>query len=104
MTKAELVTMLSTLCDNVWEWSAPSGVRPCVVWHAYGRHDVMGDDRNFTLARRVQLDILMVSESDTLADSICEALADASQPYEFVDEFYDDEYGAIRVILQLEVL
>lgn len=99
-----LVALLERVSTNVYHLAAPAGVKPCIVYHTYGRNDVRADDRNFTLCRKVQLDILMVSESDTLADDVCVALMDAAQPYEFVDEFYDDEYAALRVILQLEVL
>ena len=102
-TLAELTELLAAVCSEVWELAAPAGVKRGIIWHRYGRCTVLGDDMTFRIGAKAQIDILVNSAADTLPDDVCAALETAGQPYDFIDEAYDDEYAAVRTILQLEV-
>lgn len=88
----------------VYELAAPSNVNRFAVWHCYGASSVIGDNRNQVDARKVQIDIITKSSLDPLVDDICAALWLMDLPYSVQSEGYDDDYKALRTILQLVVI
>lgn len=88
----------------VYELAPPKNLRRYVCWHTYGRSSSYGDDRNQIDAPRVQIDILTQSVSDTLVEDVCAALWMMDLPYSIESEGYDDDYAALRTILQLVVI
>lgn len=95
---------LKEACPDTFEVAAPKGKPRFVVWHQYGRHSLIGDDKNQADAAKVQIDIVTNVSSDPLVDDVCAALWLMDIPYDVVSEGYDDEYAAFRTILQLVVI
>ncbi len=58
MTLTEFSDALKAAVPASYQSAAPAGVRPCVVWSAYGSRTLDGDDRTQTAISKVQLDIL----------------------------------------------
>lgn len=88
----------------VHELAPPKGATRYVCWHTYGRSSTYADDRNQIDAPKVQIDILTQSVGDMLVDDVCAALWMMDLPYSVVSEGYDDDYAALRTILQLVVI
>lgn len=104
MTLQAFEAKLKEVCPETFAMPAPKGKHRFVAWHRYGRSSIFGDDRNQVDAPKVQLDIATNIWNDTLADDIMAALWTMDLPYEVVSEGYDDEYAAMRTILQLVVV
>lgn len=104
MTLTQFEKTLKEACKETYELAAPKGARRYVVWHRYGRSSLFGDDKNQFDAPRIQLDIVTQNPQDVLVDDICAALWLMDLPYEIVSEGYDDEYAAMRTIIQLVVV
>ena len=104
MTLLEFDAGLKAACPETYRDAAPKGARRYVVWAAYGREPVFGDDRNQLDAPKVQLDIVTNKVDDTLVDDVCAALWMMDLTYTVVSEGYDPEYNGYRTILQLVVI
>lgn len=103
MTYSELKTALEAVCGAVYEWAAPAGAVRFVVMSPYGSRAVSGDDAVRLEMQRVQLDICWQKPDDTLLGDVKTALTEAYLPYRVEDASYDDDYAAMRAILQMEV-
>lgn len=104
MTVQQFEAGLKQACQETYEIAAPKGAQRFVSWHRYGRFPVLGDDRNQVDLPKVQIDIVTNNPTDTLVDDVCAALWLMDLPYSVVSEGYDDEYSALRTILQLVVI
>lgn len=104
MTLQEFEAGLKTAASEVYPIAAPQGAQRFVCWHRYGRSSVFGDDRNQLDAPKVQIDIVTNVQDDTLVDDVCAALWMMDLPYSVESEGYDDDYAAMRTILQLVVI
>lgn len=104
MTLQEFENCLKSAVPETYNLQAPAGVVRYVAWHTYSASSVRGDDRNQLDAPKVQLDIVYQSTQDTIVDDVQAALWLMDLPYEIISEGYDQDYAAIRVILQLVVI
>ena len=104
MTLQSLDSILKAVCTDSYHLAAPAGLNRYVVWHEYGLQPVPGDDSVQVRIPRVQIDILWQELTDTLAEDVMAALDLWCQSYEVTDYGYDDEYAAMRCILQLVVI
>lgn len=104
MTLTEFSDALKAAVPASYQSAAPAGVRPCVVWSAYGSRTLDGDDRNQMGIPKVQLDVLTRNSLDPLLDAVTDVLFDLELPYSVQDMSYDPEYGCFRTILQTEVV
>lgn len=104
MTLQEFETRLKKSIPETYHLAAPKGARRFVVWHSYGRSSVYGDDKNQVDAPKIQLDIVTQNPLDSLVDDVCAALWAMDLPYSVESEGYDDDYAAMRTILQLVVI
>lgn len=104
MTLREFDANLKKACPETYELAAPKGAQRFVAWHRYGRSSVHGDNRNQLDAPKVQIDIVTNVLDDTLVDDVCAALWMMDLPYSVESEGYDDDYAAMRTILQLVVI
>lgn len=104
MTVQQFEAGLKQACPETYQIAAPKGAQRFVCWHRYGRFPVSGDNRNQVDIPKVQIDIVTQNPTDTLVDDVCAALWQMDLPYSVVSEAYDDEYAAIRTILQLVVI
>lgn len=105
MTYSDLKTLLEQVCSQTYELEAPKGETRFVVISSYGARALYADDAVRMEVLRVQLDICWQEPADTLLADIKTALTEAYIPYSVEDPgSYDDDYMAIRAILQLEVL
>jgi hypothetical protein len=104
MTLQQFEAGLKEVCADTYEIAAPKGKTRYVAWHRYGRSSLHGDDRAQLEAPKVQLDIITNILNDTLADDICAALWAMDLPYTVESEGYDDDYAAMRTIIQLVVV
>ena len=53
MTLTEFSDALKAAIPVSYQSAAPAGVRPCVVWSAYGSRTLDGDDRTQTAIPKV---------------------------------------------------
>lgn len=105
MTMEKLLELLKTVCTDSYEYAAPQGVTRCIVAHTYAGRSFYGDDANVLDIQKAQLDILTQDISDTLSDDVCGVLREARLPYSVEAwKSYDDDWAAIRTILQLELI
>lgn len=104
MTVQHLDAALKAVCSDTYETAVPRNLTRYVCWHQYRRASLYGNDRNQLDAPRVQIDIIMDQDQDTLVDDVCAALWMLDLPYTVEAEGYDDEYCAYRTILQLVVI
>ena len=104
MTLQEFEAVLKEVCADTYEIAAPKGKTRYVAWQRYGRSSLHGDDRNQIDAPKVQLDIITNRPGDFLADDVCAALWAMDLPYSVESEGYDDDYAAMRTIIQLVVV
>ena len=105
MTLQQFDEKLKAACPGlVFELAPPKGLRRYVCWHGYGRSSSYGDNRNQIDAPRVQIDICTQSSCDTLVEDVCAALWMMDIPYTIESEGYDDDYAALRTILQMVVI
>lgn len=104
MTLREFDANLKKACPETYELAAPKGAQRFVAWHRYGRSSVHGDNRNQLDAPKVQIDIVTNVLEDSLVDDVCAALWMMDLPYSVESEGYDDDYAAMRTILQLVVI
>lgn len=105
MTMEKLLELLKTVCADTYELAAPQGVKRCIVAHTYAGRSLYGDDMNLLDIPKVQLDILTQDTADTLPSDVCELLRTWCLAYS-IQEFgtYDDDWNAVRTILQLEMV
>lgn len=104
MTLQQLIDALSAICEDTFELAFPKGAKRGIVWHAYGRQSVFGDDRRVLSVPRVQLDLLWQDAEDTLLDDVRAILDEAALCYTEENAFYDESYERMRCILQLTVV
>ena len=106
MTLEKLIDLLKTVCPETYELQAPQGVTRYIVAHKYtnGR-SLYGNDQNLFDFERVQLDILTQSRLDTLPLDVCELLRTWCITYSLVETTaYDEDFAALRTIVQLELI
>lgn len=106
MTLEKLIDLLKTVCPENYELQAPQGVTRCIVAHKYtnGR-SLYGNDQNLFDFERVQLDILTQSLLDTLPLDVCELLRTWCITYSLAEvTAYDEDFAAMRTIVQLELV
>ena len=104
MTYSELKTALEAACETVSEWAAPAGAERFIVLSPYGSDGPVADDAVRLEVQRVQLDLCWQQPGDTLLGDVKRALTAADTPYSVENVSYDDDYAAMRAILELEVL
>lgn len=104
MTTQDLENALKTVCAHVYQTAAPAGTRSYIVWNRYGSTTLIGDDGVRLSVPKVQLDIIWQDASDAFPDQIKELLSSHSLPWYEADYGYDDEWGGMRCILQVEVV
>lgn len=98
-----LTAQLTTVTPHVYELAAPAGVAEYVAWHRYGSGTLIGDDGVQVATDRLQLDIIW-QQDKTLPKKIKETLSSLSIPWFEADYGYDDDWTAMRCILQIEVV
>lgn len=103
MTLQSLEDRLKQLCPQTHHLAAPRGVTRYIVWNEYGKQVVSGSDTTALALPKVQLDIVTQNPADPLSDDVALLLETLRLPYEIVDFGYDDEYAAMRCIMQLVV-
>lgn len=103
MTLTEFSDALKAAVPASYQSAAPAGVRPCVVWSAYGSRTLDGDDRTQTAISKVQLDILAAKFPAPIIDAVTDLLYELELPYSDQGSSYDPDYGCFRTILQTEV-
>ena len=105
MTLEKLIALLKTVCPETYELAAPQGVKRCIVAHTYPGASLYGNDQNLFDIEKVQLDILTQDKADTLPLGVCELLRTWCITYtlETIHE-YDDDWNALRSIVQLELI
>ena len=81
MTLTEFSDALKAAVPASYQSAAPAGVRPCVVWTAYGSQTLDGDDRTQTAIPKVQLDILAAKFPDPIIDAVTDLLYKLELPY-----------------------
>ena len=104
MTLQEFEASLKEAVPETYPLQAPSGKTRYVAWHTYDASSIRGDDRNQLDAPKVQLDIVYQSTQDTIVDDVLAAMWLMDLPYEIISEGYDQDYAAMRAILQLVVI
>lgn len=104
MTYSNLKAALDTICDTVYELEASAGAKRFVVISCYGADTIIADDAVQMEVLKVQLDICWQDASDTLLSDVKASLSGMYIPYSVQDVSYDDDYMAMRAILQCEVL
>lgn len=101
MTLQSLETYLQQICPQTYRLAAPRDATRYIVINEYGRSGVSGSDTTALTLPKVQLDIVTQDLIDTLPDDVAAVLETLYLPYEVISTGYDDEYGAMRCILQL---
>lgn len=104
MTYASLLQTLESVTSEVYEIAAPKGAARYIAVNVYGARTVDGDDSSFVTFKKVQLDILCQSPSDTLTEDVFAALSYYGFSFTVEDEAYDPDYALMRCIVHLEVL
>lgn len=104
MTLTEFSDALKRAVPDSYQAAAPKGVRPCVVWSAYGSRTQDGDDRTQVAIPKVQLDILALTYPDPILDKVTDLLWELELTYSDQGSSYDPEYGCFRTILQTEAV
>lgn len=104
MTLQQLIDAIAAVCADTYELALPKGRQRGVVWHAYGRQAIFGDDRRVLSIPRVHLDLLWQDAEDTLLDDVRSVLDEAALCYTEEDVFYDESYERLRCILQVTVV
>ena len=105
MTMDALLSLLTAVCPETYELAAPQGVKRCIVAHKYPGRSLYGDDQNLFDMEKVQLDILTQDRDDTLPLSVCELLRAWCITYSLQEICaYDDDWAALRTIVQLELI
>ena len=103
MTTKEFEQVLKLATDKVFHLQAPTGEREYVVWHAYGHNSLVGDDGVRIELLKIQLDVIWQKEPSDFLDKIKSVLSQFELPYFEAEYGYDDAWGSMRCILQLEV-
>ena len=104
MTYLQLKAALEAICDAVYELEAPAGATRFVVISCYGADTLIADDAVQMEALKVQIDVCWQSDGDALLSDVKTALSGLYIPYSVQDVAYDDDYMAMRAILQCEGL
>lgn len=104
MTSQELEGRLRHLCPQTYQLAAPRDATRYIVIHEYGRDGVSGSDTTALTLPKVQLDIITQNLTDPLPEDVGALLEALCLPYEVIDVGYDDEYAAMRCIIQLVVV
>lgn len=99
----EFEARLKQLCPRTYELAAPPKETRYIVWSHYGYETVRGDNGIVAHYPRVQLDIITQSASDPLPEAVMDLLEAMELPWEPIDRGYDDDFAAMRCILQLVV-
>lgn len=101
MTLQNLEDWLKQLCPRTYPLAAPRGVSRYIAINEYGKQNVSGSDTTVLTLPKVQLDIVTQNPSDPLPEDVGTLLETLQLPYEVVELGYDDEYAAMRCIIQL---
>lgn len=104
MRYADLKTLLERVCAKTFELEAPAGETRFIVISSYGTRPIIGDDAVRAEIRKVQLDICWQQPDDTLEEDVKNTLSAFLVPYSVQETGYDDDFAAMRTILQLEAL
>lgn len=104
MKYSDLIAALKAVIDPVYELEAPKGATRFVVVSRYGASTVFADDAVQMELTKVQLDVCWQDESDLLSSIVKSALSALYIPYSVQERYYDDDYMAMREILQCEVM
>lgn len=103
MSVSDLDTRLkAALPGQVFENSAPKGLETYVVWHQYSANLLVGDDVVQDEVPRIQIDVIW-QRDNSIYRAVKQVLNECEQVYDLVSIGYDDEWAAMRAILQLEV-
>lgn len=103
MTLQELENALKAVCPATYELAAPKGALRYIVWHRYFWHFIEGDDSKQLRVPKIQLDIISQTNGDPIFDDVLDTLDELQQNYDIIEYGYDQEYAAIRMIVQLVV-
>ena len=103
MTLQELENALKAVCPATYELAAPKGALRYIVWHRYSWRFIEGDDSKQLRIPKIQLDIVSQTKGDSLFDNVLDRLDELQQSYDIIEYGYDQEYAAIRMIVQLVV-
>lgn len=103
MTIKEFTQALKTVTTQVFHLQAPVGVPEYVVWHRYGHNPLVGDNGVRLEMPKIQLDVIWQDEASDFCDRIKGVLSEYELPYFEVEYGYDDAWGSMRCILQLEL-
>ena len=104
MTSQDLETRLKHLCPQTYRLAAPRDVSRYIVINEYGRDGVSGSDTTALTLPKVQLDIITQNLTDPLPEDVGALLEALYLPYEVIENRYDDEFAAMRCIIQLVVI
>lgn len=103
MTTKEFEQALRLVTDKVFRMQAPNNEPEYVVWHGYGHNSLVGDDGVRVELLKVQLDVIWQDNDSDFLGRIKGVLSDFALPYFEAEYGYDDEWMAMRCILQLEL-
>lgn len=104
MTYDLILDILQNKGIPTFDLKAPAQYTEAVVGHVYAPRTLNGDDCVILRIDRVQLDVLWKNSSMDFFERVCDALDDMYIVYDIIDVSYDDEYLAMRGILQLEAV
>lgn len=100
MTLDDLKTQLLSVCPEVHHLAAPEGVDEYIVYHRYSEVPAIGDDAVCLSIPMVQLDIITQDPDAELADKAKELLVELGIVWFEAGYGYDDDWAAIRCVLQ----
>ena len=103
MTTNEFEQVLRRVTDKVFHLQAPASEPEYIVWHGYGHNSLIGDDGVRVELLKVQLDIIWQNAESGFLERIKGVLSEFEIPYFEVEYGYDDEWAAMRCILQTEL-
>ena len=104
MTLKMILDALNAAGIPAYELKAPERANSYVVGHSFAPRTLNGDDCSLVRIDRVQLDIVWPESSPGFYDRVCNVLDKLWQIYETEVYGYDDDFRAMRAILQMEVV
>lgn len=104
MTYDLILDILKNKGIPTFDLKAPAQYTEAVVGHVYAPRTLNGDDCVILRIDRVQLDVLWKSSSMDFFNLVCDTLDDLYIVYDIVDVSFDEDYLAMRGILQLEAV
>jgi len=104
MTLLEFEARLTELGVEVYEGAAPAGSERFIVWQDYSSANAVGDGAVCISIPIVQLDIVTpAGVHDELHLQVKTLLGELGMAWTEIERGYDDEWMAMRCILQLAV-